>query len=105
MKDIPEYRRRELSKEIAASSAWRNIGLYFEQEYRFKISEDDLKAKHPPGSPALHLCEQLIEELTQKNVSIQSLINALNNPNIGMAAIASQINNHVTRNQGNNLFQ
>lgn len=90
LKDIPEFRRKEIAKLIVTNDNWRKIGLYFEQEYYFNISEANLKAKYGELTP-LRLCGYLIEELTQRNVSIQSFINVLNNPNIGMQGIAERV--------------
>lgn len=89
--DIPESSRKELAYQIVENPTWRNIGLYFESEYGFKISEAQLRAKYPPGTPDQQLCEYLIEELAQRKVSIRSFKNALNNPNIGMNAIADEV--------------
>lgn len=89
--DIPPSKRHELAKQIVANHNWRSIGLYFEEEYKFTMSEKALRSIHGDSLPPLQLCEHLIEELASRNVSIQSFINVLNNQNVGMNAIAVEI--------------
>jgi hypothetical protein len=91
LRDIPQNLRSEFAQEIGCTAKWINIGLYFEEKYGFIITEDTLKRDYGTSLSNSFLCTHLIEELAQRNVSIQSLINVLNNPNIGMNSIATKM--------------
>lgn len=91
LKDISEQKRNELAGKIVLNTNWRYVGLYFEKEYGFTISETKLKKDHSELLPEARLCRHLINELAERKVSIQSFIDVLNNPNIGMNAIADKV--------------
>jgi microcystin-dependent protein len=77
--------RAKLSQAIATTSGnWQRIGLHFQAEYKIEISESRLKANHEPNLTRVQLCEYLIEELAQNKVTIESFINVLQNPEIGL---------------------
>lgn len=65
--------------------------MYFEKEYGWTISETQLKKDHGEFIPEGRLCRHLINDLAERNVSVQSFVNVLNNPNIGMNAIADEV--------------
>ena len=70
--------------------------MYFEKEYGWTISETQLKKDHGEFLPEGRLCRHLINDLAERNVSIQSFIDVLNNPHIGMNAIADEVKSIAT---------
>jgi S1-C subfamily serine protease len=77
---LPKVIRNNFAKELASKTDWKYLGLYFEDNPRYAprilIDYADLVAKFGK-EPDVVLCAHLIEELANKAVIVDDVIDAL----------------------------
>lgn len=85
---IPQYKRAQIARDIAANVSWDELGLLFENEIKTTYNRRALEATFGEHLTPKKLCEQLIEKLVGHNLSIGSFVRALEE--LGMLNIISK---------------
>lgn len=85
---IPQYKRAQIARDIAARHNWDELGLLFENEIKTTYSRNALQGIFGENLSPKRLCEHLIEKLVGHNLSIGSFVRALDE--LGMKDIVSK---------------
>lgn len=98
MKAISRNIKTNLAHQIAKHDSWLELGCAFEKRHKFTITEADLKKRYCEYSMmggASYLCERLIEELESKNITVDELIEALEDEKFDMHDIADDLREKI----------
>lgn len=70
---------------------WQHLGLLFETKHKFELSYQAVKSAATPATPDLELCEKLINAIFQRNVTLEELVEALENKRINLNTYAADL--------------
>lgn len=93
MSEIPDKDKLALAQVMWAKNqfCWEKISTMFESEYSFKKHHLSFNGIEVVQRGQIANCEVLVKEVSNRGVTIQSFVNALKDPDVGMGDIADEL--------------